>query len=376
MKRKILFTSHTANFHKFNRPLMRMLRGTLEAPYDDLNMGGWQVDYACMCEEEVRDADKVFKVDFARNPLGFTKHVKAYRQLKKIIAEGDYEAIHTHTPVGSIVTRWAAKAAHKKGVKVIYTCHGFHFYDGAPKMNWRLYYPLEKKFAKDTDLLITINREDYERAKKDFACPAKMIDGAGVDTEKFKKTTKAEQKAARKKYGLADDDFVMVYLAEYTANKNHEMLVRAVAPIMQENSKVKLLFLGEGPMMDATRNLAKELGVEKQVLMPGYIRNNYVALVQSCNLCVSASKREGLGLGVLEAIYCGLPALLADNRGHRDIVDGKKKYLFALDDVEGLTKKMREAIAAPEKYHLDFPERYSLHNSLSEMREIYKEILG
>jgi len=355
---------------------MRMLRGTLEAPYDDLNIGGWQVDYACMCEEEVHDADKVFKVDFARNPLGFTKHVKAYRQLKKIIAEGNYEAIHTHTPVGSIVTRWAAKAAHKKGVKVIYTCHGFHFYDGAPKMNWRLYYPLEKKFAKDTDLLITINREDYNRAKKDFSCPVKMIDGAGVDTEKFKKTTKTEQKAARKKYGLADDDFVMVYLAEYTANKNHEMLVRAAAPIMRENSKVKLLFLGEGPMMDATRELAKELGVEKQVLMPGYIRDNYMALVQSCNLCVSASKREGLGLGVLEAIYCGLPALLADNRGHRDIVDDKKKYLFALDDVDALTKKMRDAIAEPAKYHLDFPERYSMHNSLSEMREIYKEILG
>jgi glycosyltransferase EpsD len=110
--------------------------------------------------------------------------------------------------------------------------------------------------------------------------------------------------------------------------------------------------------------------------MPGYIRDNYMALVQSCNLCVSASKREGLGLGVLEAIYCGLPALLADNRGHRDIVDDKKKYLFALDDVDALTKKMRDAIAEPAKYHLDFPERYSMHNSLSEMREIYKEILG
>ena len=132
-KRKILFTSHTANFHKFNRPLMRMLRGTLEAPYSDLNIGGWQVDYASACEEEVKDADCVFKVDFARNPLQITKHKKAYRQIKKIIEDGNYDAIHTHTPVGSILTRMAAKAAHKKGVKVIYTCHGFHFYEGAPK---------------------------------------------------------------------------------------------------------------------------------------------------------------------------------------------------------------------------------------------------
>lgn len=376
MKRKILFTSHTANFQKFNRPLMRMLRGTLEAPYKDLNIGGWQVDYASAGEEKVQDADKVFKVDFARSPLRFDKHVKAYRQLKKIIDEGDYEAIHTHTPVGSIVTRWAAKKARKKGVKVIYTCHGFHFYDGAPKQNWRIYYPIEKRMAKNTDLLITINREDYKRAKADFACPVKMIDGAGVDTAKFKKTTKAEQAAARKKYGLAADDFVMVYLAEYTANKNHEMLIRAAAPIMRENSHVKLLFLGQGDLMDAMKKLATELGVEKQVVMPGYIRDNYAALVQSCNLCVSASKREGLGLGVLEGVLCGLPILIADNRGHRDIVDGAKKYLFKLDDIAALTEKMRQAIQNPEKFHLDFPERYSLHNSLSEMKEIYKEVLG
>ena len=376
MKRKILFTSHTANFHKFNRPLMRMLRGTLEAPYADLNIGGWQVDYASMNEEKIQDADRVFKVDFARSPLRFDKHFKAYRQLKKIINEGNYDAIHTHTPVGSIVTRWAAKSARKKGVKVIYTCHGFHFYDGAPKQNWRLYYPIEKKMAKNTDLLITINREDYKRAKADFACPVKMIDGVGVDEAKFKKTTKAEQKVAREKYGLAQDDFVMVYLAEYTANKNHEMLIRAAAPIMRDNPKVKLLFLGQGELMDAMKQLAEELGIADKVVMPGYIRDNYAALVQSCNLCVSASKREGLGLGVLEAVLCGLPVLLANNRGHRDIVNDAKKYLFELDDVEALTKKMRDAIEKPEKYHLDFPERYSLHNSLSEMREIYKEILG
>ncbi len=355
---------------------MRMLRGTLESPYEDLNIGDWRVDYACMCEEKVHDADNVFKVDFARNPLRFDKHMRAYRQLKKIIENGDYDAIHTHTPVGSIVTRMAAKAAHKKGVKVIYTCHGFHFYDGAPKQNWKLYYPLEKKMAKETDLLITINHEDCERAKKEFACPVKMIDGAGVDTAKFQKTTKAEQKAAREKYGLAADDFVMVYLAEINANKNQELLIRAAAPIMRENKHVKLLFLGDGPLKVKMRALAKELGVSKQVITPGYIRENFAALVQSCNLCVSASKREGLGLGVLECMLCGLPILIADNRGHRDIVGKNKTCLFDFNDTDGLTEKMRDAIKDPKKYYIDFPERYSLRNSLTEMREIYKEILG
>ena len=174
-KRRILFTSHTANFHKFNRPLMRMLRGKLEAPYDDLNMGGWQVDYACACEEKVYDADNVYTVDFSRSPLRFDKHAKAYRQLKKILAENDYDAIHTHTPVGSIITRLAARTARKKGTKVIYTSHGFHFYDGAPKKNWLIYFRAEKMAAKYTDLLITINREDFKNAKKYFSCPAALV---------------------------------------------------------------------------------------------------------------------------------------------------------------------------------------------------------
>ena len=339
-------------------------------------MGGWQVDYASANEEPVKDADNVYTIDFARSPLRFDKHIKAYRQLKKLINENHYDAIHTHTPVGSIVTRWAAKKARKHGTKVVYTCHGFHFYDGAPKKNWLIYYRAERQAAKFTDLLITINREDYKRAKKDFECPVEMIDGAGVDTARFAKTTKREQMEAREKYGLAKDDFVICYLAEFTKNKNQRMLVEAAAPLMKDNPKLKLLFLGEGPCMDEVKTLAKSLGVEKQCLFPGYIRDQYAALVQSCNLYTSLSIREGLGLGVLEALYCGLPIIVTDNRGHRDIVDGNKKYLVSATDAVALTKKLREAVRHPEEYKLAFPERYALSNSLSEMKAIYEEILG
>ena len=377
MKRKILFTSHTANFHKFNRPLMRMLRGKLESPYEDLNIGGWQVDYACMCEEDVYDADKVFKVDFARNPFRFDRHAKAYRQLKKIIAEGDYEVIHTHTPVGSVLTRWAARSAHKKGVKVIYTCHGFQFYEGGPKRDWRLYYPVEKRLARDTDLLITINTEDFALVQRDFRCPAKMINGVGVSTEKFTyKYTKAERLAARRQYGINDDDFAIVYLAEFRSVKNHLRLVEAMAPIIRENRKVKLLCLGHGKLMDEVKKRVEELGIAENILMPGYVRDNYFALVQGCNLCVSAAYQEGLGLGVLECIAAGLPIVIANTRGHRDIVKNNKKYMFNPRDIEDMTKKIGAAIKAPEKYHIDFDERYSLRSSLQAMKEIYKEFLG
>ncbi len=243
--------------------------------------------------------------------------------------------------------------------------------------NWMIFYPVEKICSKWTDLLITINTEDYDLVKKKFNCPVKMIDGVGVNVENFaKKYTQKEKALARKRYGINSDDFVIVYLAEFRSVKNHLRLIEAAASVIRENPKVKLLFLGQGKLMNDVRKRAKALGIQHNVVMPGYIRDQYAALVQGCDLCISAAYQEGLGLGVLECISAGLPIIIADTRGHRDIVNNVKKYLFNPLEVADIAKKIDAAVKKPEYYHLDFPERYSLRNSLSEMRKIYEEILG
>ena len=152
--KKVLFTSHTANFCKFNRPFMRWFREQ-----------GWQVDYACACEEEVYDYDNLYKISFARVPWS-KDNIKAYKDLKKILDENYYDIIHTHTPMGSVITRLAARNTRKKGTKVIYTAHGLHFFKGAPLKNWLMYYPMEKWMSKYTDCLVLINEEDYQNCIK------------------------------------------------------------------------------------------------------------------------------------------------------------------------------------------------------------------
>ena len=154
---KVLFLSNTANFSKFNRPFMRWFKEN-----------GWQVDYASAGEETVLDCDNQFKISIARSPFSL-KNFKAYKQLKKILIKNNYDLLHCHTPMGGVLGRLAAKSLRKKGkIKVIYTAHGFHFYKGAPLLNWILYYPMEKYLSHCTDVIVTINEEDYERAKKDF----------------------------------------------------------------------------------------------------------------------------------------------------------------------------------------------------------------
>ena len=151
---KILFLSNTANFSKFNRPFMQWFKEQ-----------GWQVDYCSAGEEKVLDCDNQFSINIARSPFSL-KNLQGLKQLKDILANGNYQILHCHTPMGGVLGRLAALKLWKQGkLKVIYTAHGFHFYKGAPRVNWLLYYPMEKFLAQWTDVIITINEEDYERAK-------------------------------------------------------------------------------------------------------------------------------------------------------------------------------------------------------------------
>lgn len=368
--RKILFTSHTANFQKFNRPFMRMLRGTLEEPYSDLNIGGWTVDYASANEETILDADNIFRVDFSRNPFAFRKHLLAYRQLKSILENNHYDIIHTHTPVGSVITRLAAKKCRKHGTKVIYTSHGFHFFNGAPLKYWCLFYPIEKLCAKYTDLLITINREDYGRAKAKFNTAVRMINGVGVDTTKFNQSISvAEKNNIRKKLGFKKNDYIIVYVAEFIARKNHRFLLESIAPLLKEKPDIKIALLGKGELLLKTKQLAKDLGIEKQVSFLGY-RDDVYRVLQSCNLAVSTSLSEGLGLGVIEAQLCGLPIIISDNRGHREIADKHKKNIFSPKDKTDFKNKIAAAYGG-EDFYINFNEKFSLRSSLKKMRKIY-----
>ena len=102
-------------------------------------------------------------INIQRSPYSFG-NLEAYRQLKQLMKAERFDIVHCHSPIGGVLARLAAKYV---GIPcVIYTAHGFHFYKGAPIINWLIYYPIEKILSKITDIIITINCEDYIRAKK------------------------------------------------------------------------------------------------------------------------------------------------------------------------------------------------------------------
>src|SRR5699024_9702226 len=102
--------------------------------------------------------------------------------LQKLANSESYDIVHTQSPIGGALCRLAFRKNRKRGTKIIYQAHGFHFYKGGPISNWIFFYPIEKVCSYFTDTLITINHEDYELAKKKFhAKEVVYVPGVGID---------------------------------------------------------------------------------------------------------------------------------------------------------------------------------------------------
>lgn len=309
--KKVLFVATVVKTHilTFHVPYLKMFKDM-----------GWQTAVAARNDFEnpedcvIPHCDHFFDVCFERSPLN-KNNIQAYKKLKQIIDDGEYDIIHCHTPVGGALTRLAATKARKNGSKVIYTAHGFHFYKGAPFKNWLLYYPVEKLLAPLTDALITINHEDYDKAQKLGAGKVYYVPGVGVDTARFGPDADVRRRM-RAEWGIAEDRFLLLSVGEVNANKNHVVAIRA----MQKLAECCYIICGTGPLLDELRNLADELGVGKRVFFAGY-QDNVADFYQMADAFVFPSLREGLPVALMEAMASELPVICTKIRGNVDLIE-------------------------------------------------------
>ncbi len=320
---KVLLTasvlSHICQFHK---PLMNMLKvqgHTVHvAAYDNLaEKNGLSLE----------NVDQVFNIAFHRNPFS-PQNITAYRKLKSVIETGQYDIIHCNTPAVGVLTRLGARASRKKnGTKVFYTAHGFHFYRGASKKNWLMYYPIEKFMCRYTDMLVTITEEDYELAKKRFRVNTFHMHGVGASSARFTPVNEEEKNELRHKLALTPEDHIILCTGELLPNKNQATLIKAVALLVPRWPNLKVLLAGNGPEESNLRSLIEMLNLESTVSLLGY-KTNIHEYVKAADIIVSCSFREGLPLNIIEAMLSGKPVVASINRGHRElVVDAQTGYL-------------------------------------------------
>ena len=342
---------------------------------------GYKVDVATNIDVDVNKEliDKgvrVFNIQFQRNPLS-SKNKKAYEEIKRLQQEEQYDIVHVHTPVASFVTRLALK--NEKNLKLVYTCHGFHFYKGGSLINWMIFYPLEKMAATWTDSLVTINTEDYKVAKK-FKLRNNgqvfKMHGVGIEKEKYV-IENFDKSEYRQKLGLDENDFVILVLAELNKNKNHIQLIKAMNLLKDNYPNIKAIFAGAGPLEEEIKNQIKENGLEDKISLLGW-RNDVKELINSSDVVGLFSKREGLGKCLLEAMICGKCVISTNTRGPRELIEQDiNGFMFEIGDIE-TTARSIEKIYLDNKLRHEFEERvvytankYLLDNVLNQLSDVY-----
>lgn len=325
--KKVLFTA-TVDSHilQFHIPFLKLFKEN-----------GYEVHVASKGEEEIKYCDKHFNIPFERFPLN-PKNLKAYKELKKIINDNQYKIIHCHTPVGGVITRLAARKARKQyNTKVIYTAHGFHFYKGAPLLNWIIYYPIEKICSKWTDCLITITNEDFELAKRKFEKCKKIehVCGVGLNTDRFDiEITEEDLEELRKEIGIEKDNIVLTYVAELNKNKNQMLLIKTMEQLIKESDKYRLILVGDGNKKQEYEQYITEHNLQEYIKILGR-REDVPQILKLTNIYVASSLREGLPVNIMEAMYMGLPVIATDNRGHRELIKNEENgYLISLKQKE------------------------------------------
>lgn len=368
MKKVLYVTTVSRTINAFLIPHINMLLDN-----------GYEVHCACSIDKPVdkelqRIGVKIFEVPFSRNPLGIG-NIKAFIKLEELQRINDYDIVHVHTPIAAIYGRLLK--LNFPSLRIIYTAHGYHFLKGGSKLGWILYYPIEKIMAKFTDVTININKEDYEITKEKLK-PKKcyLLNGVGLDLDKYKKLSSKEIQEKRKEFGLKDKDFVVLMVAEINKNKNHIQLINAMDILKDKYPNIKVLCIGDGTLKESLEKQIILRNLQNNIFMLGY-RLDVNKLINISDIGILLSRREGLPRNIMEFMACGRKVIATDIRGCRDLIcDETIGTLVNVDDYESTAKAIEKYYILNDKSFEVSEEikKYDINNVNIELLKIYEDI--
>lgn len=369
--RKILFVSNISN--RISSFVTASISAAHNLNIDFYQAANWQsaMKEQILADEQEYDIE-IKSVPISRNPFAIT-NLTAYKELVEIIAQEKIDYIHCNTPVGGMLGRLAGKKCKVK--KVIYQAHGFHFYKGAPLLNWLLYYPVEKWLARYTDALITINQEDYALAKRKMKLrnsgKVYYIPGVGIDIKSFGDVP-IDKRAKRRELGIPEDAVLLLSVGELNSNKNHETVIRAITDM-----NVYYIIAGTGDLQQQLNSLIDTLNLHDRVKLLGF-RTDVKELYNAADIFVFPSFREGLSVAVMEAMASGLPCVASKIRGNTDLLENTVGgFLCNPHDVSDFAEKINLLATSPDlreqmgSTNLMTVQKFSTETVIKEMQSIY-----
>ncbi|MCR0265378.1 glycosyltransferase [[Clostridium] innocuum] len=378
MKKALIYASVASMIQQFNMNNIILLQDM-----------GYEVDVACNFElgstisndkieqlkrNLMRINVKYFHLPIPRKVTMLKDLWLAYTQSKKLMNREGYDLIHCHSPIGGLICREANKhSCYYNHTKIIYTAHGFHFYKKNSPLKNFIFRNIEKHAARYTNILITINREDYEAAKK-FKLKqygkVKYIPGVGIDID-YINSVKGDKQSLCLELNISVTSILLLSVGELNTNKNHKIIIEALPKLPVD---VHYLICGIGPLKDYYEKLAKNLGVTNRLHFLGY-RNDVIRIMKSCDIFVFPSLREGLSVSLMEALACGMTCIASEIRGNNDlIISNENGFLISGTDSSSWVDRLclcikKDTIKIKQK---DMKE-FSTKDIEMRMKDIYKE---
>lgn len=377
MANKVLqLSSIDLTIYSFILPLMRSLREE-----------GHEVCFACRDVGHFKSIEaegfKGFRIGIQRNLNPFSA-ILTVIQLVKILRREKIDIIHVHTPIASVLGRFAAGLAGTK--TKIYTVHGFY-------INNRLFYGIEKLFARYfTDYIFTVNNEDLEYAtRKGFVVKDRItnINSVGIDIDRFNpgSTNSGKRTELRNTLGIEEEDIVIGFLGRVVEEKGIIDLYKAFKKAARFSQKLKLLIVGPwdaGERDTRTKGILDEMvsdeGMSDRIVFTGY-REDIPEILGIMDIFVLPSYREGMPVSLLEAMAMELPVVATDIRGCREEVDSSSGILYMPGDIEGLSsaidtllKDREKALEMGKNARRRVIEHFDQRKSIEKQLEVYRKL--
>lgn len=335
MEKKVLYTastfSHIVNFH---------------LPYlERFSKLGWQVHVACGGDDApIPGADRIIRLPFQKK-MASPENFKAAGMLRKLIRTENYSLISTHTSLAAFFTRLAVKGMRGRP-PLINTVHGYLFSADTAGLRRAVLVGAERLTAGETDLLVAMNRWDLEFAgEHGLGRDVAGIPGMGVDFSAFDGLTSEAGRTFRRRYGIPEDAFLLVYPAEFSPRKSQRVLIEAMTRLPK---RAYLALPGHGATMEECRELSRSLGISDRVIFPGQVAD-MGPVYAAADAAVASSRSEGLPFNVMEAMYCGLPVAASAVKGHTDLIeDGVTGLLYPYGDPEACAAAVRKIMDDPD----------------------------
>ncbi len=330
------------------------LRGFLLPFVDHFRAQGWQVDGLAQgtsdCEVCQEHFDRVWDMNWSRNPFDLNNLRAAPDFIRRVVSDHHYDIVHVHTPIAAFLTRFALRSIrHQRSLSVIYTAHGFHFYQGGHPLKNRIFSRIEKLAGQWTDYLVVINREDEQAAKDRQLVPDDRViycPGIGVDLDYYNPDTVDAEDVLRirQSLNLPPDASLLLAIAEFNPGKRHRDMLAAFSQLNDPHAH--LAFAGDGGLESDMKALAIQLGIQDRVHFLG-VRRDIPTLIRAAIATVHVSQREGLPRSVMESLALEVPVIGSQIRGTSELLSRSGGILVPLGDIAAIRQAMQKMLTDP-----------------------------